>query len=331
VARNEAPSNDCPFELLYYYVVQDHVILVRLKERFAQKSRLVKTCGQWHLCHMAIKSSSQRLPGKVALVTGGASGIGRALCEALATDGAFVIIADINPSKAEQVVAGIRQRGGKAEAVSLDVADEVAVNKVVDDIVAAHAHLDFTFNNAAVATVGELRDGNTTDFRRVVEVNLLGVMYGTVAAYRVMLRQGFGHIVNLSSMAGLMATPLLTAYSATKWGIVGFSSALRAEAAGLGVKVSVVCPGLIRTEMGEHNMYWNVRKEDYLAQLPWRWMMPPDKAAKYILRGVERNQELILFPLSNRVGWWAHRAFPQALAPLMRSTLRRFRALRIKP
>src|SRR5262249_23872580 len=153
--------------------------------------------------------------------------------------GAFVIVADINLSKAEQVVVGIRQDGANAGAVSLDVADEAAVNKVVNDIVAAHAHLDFMFNNAAVATVGELRDGNTADFQRVVRVNLLGVVYGTVAAYRVMLRQGFGHIVNLASMAGLMATPLLTAYSATKWAIVGFSTALRAEAEGLGVKVSV--------------------------------------------------------------------------------------------
>src|SRR5206468_10226121 len=169
---------------------------------------------------------------------------------------------------------------------AVDVSRETEVERTVSDIVATHGRLDYMFNNAAVAIVGELRDGNVADFRRVVDVNLFGVVHGTMAAYRVMLRQGFGHIVNISSVAGLMPTPILTAYSTTKWAIVGFSTAVRAEAAGLGVKASVVCPGLVRTDMGEHNVYWNVRKEDHLAQLPWRWMIEPVKAAKCILRGM---------------------------------------------
>jgi NAD(P)-dependent dehydrogenase (short-subunit alcohol dehydrogenase family) len=279
---------------------------------------------------MANLLSGKRMVGNVALVTGGASGLGRALSEALAMDGAFVVVGDINGSKAEEVAAVIRHRGGSAEAAALDVSSEAEVGQVVSKVVAAHGRLDFMFNNAAVAIVGELRDGNAADFRRVVDVNLFGVVHGTMAAYGVMLRQGFGHIVNLSSMTGLMPTPLLTAYSTTKWAIVGFSTALRAEATGLGVKVSVVCPGLVRTDMGEHNVYWNVRKEDYLPRLPWRWMVKPDKAAKCILRGVERNQALIVFPFSVRVGWWLHRAFPWAFVPLMRIMLSRFRALRIR-
>ncbi len=279
---------------------------------------------------MANVSSAQRMVGKVAIVTGAASGLGRALSEALAMDGAFVVVADINGSKAEEVAAGIRHHGGSAEAASLDVSSEADVAQVVSKVVAAHGHLDFMFNNAAIAIVGELRDGNAADFRRVVDVNLFGVVHGTMAAYGVMLRQGFGQIVNLSSMTGLMPTPLLTAYSTTKWAIVGFSTALRAEAARLGVRVSVVCPGLVRTDMGEHNVYWNVRKEDYLPRLPWRWMSQPDKAAKCILRGVERNQAVIVFPFFARAAWYLHRAFPWAFVPLMRIMLSRFRALRIK-
>ena len=272
-----------------------------------------------------------KLTDRVALVTGGASGLGRALCEQLAADGAFALVADINTRKAEEVAAAIRQRGGRAEAAPLDVSCEAGVLKVVNNIVAAHGRLDYMFNNAAVAIVGELRDGNAADFRRVVEVNLFGVVHGTMAAYGVMRQQGFGHIVNLSSMTGLMPTPILSAYSTTKWAIVGFSTAVRAEAAGLGVKVSVVCPGLVRTDMGEHNVYWNVRKEDHLAQLPWRWMIEPVKAAKCILRGVERNQEIIVFPFSVRVAWWMQRACPWVFAPLMRRMLNRYRALRMKP
>ena len=137
--------------------------------------------------------------------------------------------------------------------------------------------------------------------------------------------------MNISSMTGLMPTPILTAYSTTKWAIIGFSTAVRMEAAGLGVKVSVACPGLVRTDIGERNVYWNVRKEDHLAQLPLRWAIDPDQAAKGILRGVARNQQIIVFPFSVRVAWWIHRVCPWVFAPLMGGMLKRFRALRIKP
>jgi NAD(P)-dependent dehydrogenase (short-subunit alcohol dehydrogenase family) len=276
-------------------------------------------------------ASKREVENRVALVTGGASGIGRALCEKLAADGAVVVVADINVPGAEEVAAAIRQRAGRAAAVLLDVSLEAEFQKVVSDVAAAHGRLDYLFNNAAAAIVGEFRDGNVADFRRVVDVNLFGVVHGTMAAYRVMLRQGFGHIVNISSVTGLMPTPILTAYSTTKWAIIGFSTALRVEAAGLGVKVSVACPGLVRTDIGEHNVYWNVRKEDHLAQLPWRWMIEPGQAAKAILRGVARNQEIIVFPFSARVAWWMYRACPSIFAPLMRRMLQRYRAVRLKP
>ena len=272
-----------------------------------------------------------KLENRIALVTGGASGIGRALCEQLATEGAFVVVTDINLTGAEAVAAAIRQCGGQATAVALDVSSEGQFEQVVGDVVTTYGRLDYMFNNAAVAIVGEFRDGNSADFRRVMDVNLFGTVHGTMSAYRVMLRQGCGHIVNVSSLVGLMPTPILTAYSTSKWAIIGFSTAVRAEAAGLGVKVSIACPGLVRTDMGEHNVYWNVRKEDHLAQLPLRWAMEPGQVAKGILRGVARNQGIIVFPFAVRLGWWVYRACPWVFAPLMDVMLKRFRALRIKP
>ncbi len=266
-----------------------------------------------------------------AIVTGGASGIGRALCDRLAAAGANVVVADLDIAGARGIAAAIQIRGGRAEAVQADVSQAADVERLVTAVATSHGRLDYMFNNAAVAIVGELRDGNVEDFRRVVDVNLFGVVHGTMAAYRVMLRQRFGHIVNVSSMTGLMPTPILTAYSTTKWAIVGFSTALRAEAAALGVKVSVACPGLVRTDIGERNVYWNVRKEDHLAQLPLRWAIEPAQAANSILRGVARNQEIIVFPFSVRVAWWMYRACPLVFAPLLQQMLKRFRAVRINP
>jgi NAD(P)-dependent dehydrogenase (short-subunit alcohol dehydrogenase family) len=265
----------------------------------------------------------------VAIVTGGASGIGRALCEQLSAQGLTVVIADINRAGAEQTAIAIQKQGGAAEPAWLDVSRECEVQKLVSDVVGRHGALHYMFNNAAVAAVGELRDGNMADFRRVVDVNLFGVVQGTMAAYQVMARQGFGHIVNTASMVGLMPTPLLSAYSTTKWAIIGFSTTVRLEAAALGVKVSVACPGLVRTNMGETNMYWNVRKEDHLAQLPLRWAIESSAAARGILRGVARNQDMIVFPFSSRAAWWVYRLCPALFTPMFRHMLNRYRPLRI--
>jgi short-subunit dehydrogenase len=204
-----------------------------------------------------------------------------------------------------------------------------AVEELVNDVAAAHGRLDFIFNNAAIAAVGEVRDAAIDEFRRVVDVNLFGVVQGTMAAYRVMLRQGFGHIVNIASVTGLMPTPILSAYSTTKWAIVGFSTAVRAEASGLGVKVSVACPGLVRTNIADRNFYWNVRKEDHLKQIPWRWVIEPSQAAKAILRGVERSEAIIVFPFSARLAWWAYRACPFLFTPLLQRVVKRFREIRL--
>ena len=269
---------------------------------------------------------------RTAIVTGGAAGIGRALCERLAEAGALVVVVDINGPGAEEVAGLIRQRGARGESVQADVSNVTQVETLVSDIAAKHGRLDFMFNNAAVAAVGELRDGNIEDFRRIVDVNLFGVVHGTMAAYRVMLRQGFGHIVNISSMTGLLPSPILSPYSATKWAIVGFSTAARIEAAGLGVKVSVACPSLVQTDIPERSAYWNVLKEDYLRWLPWkRLMLSPARASDAILCGTARNKPMIVFPFSASLGWRIYRICPSLFDGLFRRTLEGFRALRIKP
>jgi NAD(P)-dependent dehydrogenase (short-subunit alcohol dehydrogenase family) len=266
---------------------------------------------------------------KVAVVTGGASGIGQALCEELARRGAAVVVADIDSQRAQHVASAIVGQGGRAESVEVDVADAKQMERLVEQTGAHHRRLDYFFNNAAIGVVGELRDLVPEHWRRLVDVNLLGVVYGTMAAYAIMIRQGSGHIVNVASLAGLMPSPVLTPYATSKWAVVGFSTSLRVEASSLGVKVSVACPSMVRTNFPDRTAYVNVRKEEFLKRLPCRFMMEPGDAAQAILRGVARNQSVIVCPWHGRLVWWCQRHFPWLLAPLWRITVREWRTLRV--
>jgi NAD(P)-dependent dehydrogenase (short-subunit alcohol dehydrogenase family) len=264
---------------------------------------------------------------KVAIVTGGAAGIGQALCEELGRRGALVIVGDINAAGAEQVAARITATGGQASAAQLDVSSARDVQQIVDDTVSGHGRLDYMFNNAGVSFGGEVRDMALEHWRRLIDVNLMGVIYGTAAAYAVMVKQGSGHIVNTSSVAGLVAFPTASAYATTKHAILGLSTSLRAEAADLGVKVSAVCPGFIRTGIYDAATVVNISHEDLLSLVPFK-MMDVNKVAPVILRGVARNQEIIVFPLHGRILWWLNRINTALPAVLGRRAVRELRAVR---
>src|SRR5258706_9326256 len=232
---------------------------------------------------------------QVAIVTGGASGIGQALCHALAARGALVIVADINAEGAQDVAAAIRRRGGQAAAHTVDVADAHSVKQLVQHTVAAHRRLDYLFNNAGIAVTADARDLRLEHWHQVIAVNLLGVIYGIQAAYPFMVQQGHGHIVNIASLAGLLPYPTNLPYATTKHAIVGLSLSLRAEAADLGVKVSVVCPGWVQSGIYAASPILNVRREQVQPALPFK-LMETDTAARRILVGVARNQPVIVFP-----------------------------------
>jgi len=266
----------------------------------------------------------------VAIVTGGASGIGRCLAEQLAAAGARVVIADIDFEKAQQAASSLSSAGRRIEAAALDVSRAADVESIVNAIVERHGRLDYMFNNAAVAVAGEFRDLSPEHFRRMLDVNVMGVVHGSMAAYRVMLRQRAGHIVNVSSMTGLLPTPMLSAYSTSKHAIVGLSTALRIEAKWLGVNVSVACPGLVDTSIHERTEYLSARKEDFLAQLPRKLMVIPDAAARAILRGVARNDAIIVHPWYVKIGWWLHRLSPALMSSLMQRSVTRFRKVRLE-
>src|SRR5690349_9167787 len=141
---------------------------------------------------------------QVAIVTGGASGIGRALCVELCRRGASVVVSDVRMESAETVAEEIVAAGGRATAAHLDVRQAAAVQALVDETVRVHGRLDYMFNNAGIGVSGEVRDLTLDEWRTVIDINLMGVVYGVTAAFPVMIRQGAGHIVNIASLAGLI-------------------------------------------------------------------------------------------------------------------------------
>jgi NAD(P)-dependent dehydrogenase (short-subunit alcohol dehydrogenase family) len=259
--------------------------------------------------------SLRTFEGAVAVVTGGASGIGRALGEALAGRGARVVLADLQVDLAQAVAARIRESGGHATAAPLDVADFAATNRLVQDTFRTEGRLDFVFNNAGIGIQGEARLYELEDWYRVLDVNLRGVIHGVQAAYPIMLRQGFGHIVNTASFAGLVPAPLVVGYCTTKHAVVGLSLSLRIEAAAAGVRISVLCPGVIRTpaliDCGKYGkMLEPIPREAQQELWERQRPMPPERFAEQALRAVAKNHAIIVIPSWWRIVWWLYRLSP---------------------
>ncbi|MFF3667499.1 SDR family NAD(P)-dependent oxidoreductase [Microtetraspora malaysiensis] len=245
---------------------------------------------------------------RTVVVTGGASGIGRALARELVARGAHVTVADVR--NAEETAAEL----GCAHAV-LDVTDAGAVRDLFAAVRDEHGRLDYVFNNAGIA-IGGYADEMTLDhWNAAIDVNLRGVVHGVHAAYPIMVRQGFGHIVNTASLAGLTPAPLMAPYTASKHAVVGLSLALRAEAAARGVRVSVVCPGFVDTPLLDHanpdlpptEVGEQARRAAVRAQ---GRLYPVDALVRDILRGVARNRALIVAPASARLVWRLVRLSP---------------------
>jgi NAD(P)-dependent dehydrogenase (short-subunit alcohol dehydrogenase family) len=264
---------------------------------------------------MTMEAESLRTyQGAVAIITGGASGIGSALGEALVQRGAEVVLADLQSELAEEVAAKLRADGGKAAAKTVDVTDYAAIDELVRDTVSVRGRLDYIFNNAGIAIGGEVRHYQIEDWNRVFDVNLHGVANGVQAAYGVMLQQGFGHIVNTASMAGLMPWGGIVSYVATKHAVVGLSMSLRIEAASAGVRVSVLCPGVIQTPILEGGRFGKMLRPvpPDVQRSQWRRLrpMPPERFAQKVLRAVAKNKAIIVVPAWWKILWWLHRLSP---------------------
>jgi NAD(P)-dependent dehydrogenase (short-subunit alcohol dehydrogenase family) len=186
------------------------------------------------------------LYGRVAVVTGGGRGIGKAVALALASEGCRVAVGDVDELSAQAAAAEL---GGETIGLALDVTDRPGFTAFLDEVERRLGPIDVLVNNAGIMPVGPLEEEDDATAIRVLEINLHAVIHGTKEAMRRMRPRGTGHIVNVASSAGKSGLPNLATYCATKHGVVGLCEAVRSELRGTGVEVSVVMPGIVKTEL----------------------------------------------------------------------------------
>jgi short-subunit dehydrogenase len=243
------------------------------------------------------------IPGAAALVTGAASGIGRALARELAGRGADLALADKDEAGLTTLAAELAaaKGGRKVTTHAIDVSDRAAMQALAQAVTAAHPGLNIVVNNAGVALFGQFHELELADMDWLMAINFWGVVNGTHAFLPHLARQREAHIVNLSSIFGIIAPPGQTAYAAAKFAVRGFSESLRheLEMAGSPVRLSVVHPGGVRTAIARNSrvgahMQDNQRRAESLDRFEELAQTKPEDAARRIVQGIERNEPRIL-------------------------------------
>ncbi len=238
------------------------------------------------------------LNGKVVAITGGGRGIGRAIAESLAREGARVAVGDLDQGSAEAAAAAL---GGAAVGLGLDVTDHAGFTAFLDEVERQLGPLDVLVNNAGIMVVTPLLEETSDSVARQIDLNLRAVIHGTQEAMRRMTPRGTGHIVNVASIAGRTGFPHLATYAATKHGVVGLSESVRAELRGTGVEVSVVMPSVVRTELATG-----------LAESRVKAVEVEDVAAE-VLSALKRPRFDVFVPRSNGPLVQVTSAFPRAV------------------
>ncbi|MCT4646701.1 MAG: SDR family oxidoreductase [Carboxylicivirga sp.] len=240
--------------------------------------------------------------GKVALVTGAGSGLGRAICIQLASYNARVICTDIDIESAKETIQliKIKQPAVKAEAFQLDVTNTNQISVVLSKIISKYNIIDFLFNNAGIVVGGEIRDLKMSHWRKVADINLFGFIDCATKTFNHMIERKHGHIVNITSVSGLIEYAAVNAtYAVSKHGAVTFSRTLQLEGLDFNIKVTTVCPGTISTEIAHNMEYvngndnWRKKAVEFIGN-----GIESVKAAQIILNHTAKNSKLVILPNS---------------------------------
>ena len=259
--------------------------------------------------------SVRSLAGRKCLITGAASGIGRAVAIAAAAEGAELFLTDINAVGLVAVVTQIRDAGGTVTmSRAMDIADIESMRGFASDIHARYGSLDVLMNVAGIAVWGRIEDMQHQHWRKSIEVNLMGPIHVMECFVPAMIRAGRGgHLVNVSSAAGLFGLPWHAAYSASKFGLRGVSEVLRHDLKQHGIGVSLVCPGGVDTGLVNTVEVVGVNTDDEAVRRFrehfQRRAVSPEKAARTILKGIKANRYMVFTSADIRVGYWFQRKF----------------------
>jgi NAD(P)-dependent dehydrogenase (short-subunit alcohol dehydrogenase family) len=247
---------------------------------------------------------------RVVVITGAASGIGQEMAAQLCAAGAQVVAIDIDSNRLKKVEITLAQAGGQIEIYVLDVGDSESLGTCIDATVKKHGRLDYMISNAGIAgRAGEIRDLTQADWDKILRVNLVAVIQGASIAYRHMIKQGNGHIVNMASAAGLLGTPALSAYGTTKAAVVEFSRDLRVEAEAWGVRVTVLCPGFVESRVFDNADLRGLDPEAIKALIPVQFV-PTEKAVRMMLMAVLKNRAIVTLPSYVKFLWFLRRLMP---------------------
>jgi NAD(P)-dependent dehydrogenase (short-subunit alcohol dehydrogenase family) len=270
-------------------------------------------------------SQNLTFSGKTAVITGAASGIGRALAQALAARGCDLALADVNAEGLEETAAALRSNERKVTTHIVDVGDKDAIKAFADTVEAEHGAAHLLFNNAGVAVGGRFEQISEDDFEWLVGINFWGPIRMTRAFLPLMRRSGEGHITNISSIFGVIAPAGQTAYSASKFGVRGFSDALRHELGQEAIRVTTVHPGGVNTSIAENARIsahtTAEEREAGLKQAAENLVMPPARAAEIILRGVERRKPRVLVGRDAHMLAWFEKLMPSRYWTFMKGRL----------
>ncbi len=258
-----------------------------------------------------MKDRDRSFAGKHVLLTGAASGIGRAAALELARRGARLALVDIDARGLAEIVAAVNATGASASGHVADLASAEAISPLVQAVLASLGHLDVLINNAGVAVVKPLLETTSADWEWIMGVNLWGPIRLTQALLPHLVARGQGHIVMTASLAGLVGAPGMVAYSTTKFGIVGFAEALRLELADTDVAVTVICPGFVRTNLQKATRYANAGFERFLESAPSWYGVSKERAARILVDAISKKTPLVAFG-PEKLGWWIKRISPAA-------------------
>lgn len=258
--------------------------------------------------------------GKTVILTGAASGIGRALAIRLAAAGAIVHAMDNNREGLDSLSAA-----ASVQPCVLDVRDGETFAAEVNRIHAGSERIDFLFNNAGVTQLGEAQNIPFERWKWLLDINLMGVVNGILAVYPVMIRQGGGHIINTASIAAATGYATAAAYTASKVAVLELTRSLRSEAKLYGVRVSAVCPGYVDSGIFVQDRIIGAELDAVIRDLPIK-MMTPDVAACHLLKGVIAGKDTIVFPFSARCLWGLSSWVPSLVGLFQKRFLRVFQS-----